>query len=158
MVSLEVLRRFPNFAGLSEPSLKRVARLARMRTFEVGERLFEEGQTADLMMFVLYGEVNIVYQLGNGDSVVADTLVAGEPLAWSSLLEPYTLTAGAVARKAGSLIEIDASGLREMCEEDTEFGYVMMKEVAKTLRTRLSALLVQVAASAPEPAWRAGRA
>ena len=151
MISKEVLRRFPNFSVLSHEDLKKVAMLSRSKTFEPGERIFTEGNSATHLMFLVTGEIHIVYQLGDGQEVVADTLVAGDPMAWSALLEPHTLTASGVASKAGSLIEIEAEGLRRLFEEDSDFGFVMIKEVAKTLRSRLSAMRVQAAASLAEP-------
>lgn len=151
MISKEILRRFPHFTVLPFEDLKKVAMLSRSKTFEPGERLFTEGNSATHLMFLITGEIHIIYQLGNGEEVVADTLVAGDPMAWSALLEPHILTSSGVASKAGSLIEIDAEGLRCLCEEDTEFGFVMIKEVAKTLRSRLSAMRVQAAASLAVP-------
>ncbi|NIS81255.1 MAG: cyclic nucleotide-binding domain-containing protein [Anaerolineales bacterium] len=145
MISSQVLRRFPNFAGLSEDDLKKVASISHLRNFESGEKLFREGNTAHKMMFLMFGEIHIVYQLGDGREVVADTLVAGDPLAWSALLEPHKLTASGVANKPGALLEIEAEALRSLCEQNLEFGYTMMKEVAKTLRSRLSAMRVQAA-------------
>jgi hypothetical protein len=50
------------------------------------------------------------------------------------------------------LIEIDAEELRRMCKDNKDVGYVMMKEVAKTLRNRLSAMRVQAAVGHAEPA------
>jgi CRP-like cAMP-binding protein len=152
MISPEVLRRYPFFAGLSAKQLQEIAQISHMRTFEVGEQIFREGNTAAQMLFLIMGEINIEYQLGDGRKVVADTLVAGDPLAWSALLEPHSLTATGVANKAGSLIEIDAEELRRMCKDNKDVGYVMMKEVAKTLRNRLSAMRVQAAVGHAEPA------
>lgn len=151
MISPEVLRHYPNFAGLSYEKLKDIAMISRLRSFEAGEELFTEGNRATHMMIVVSGEVHIVYELGNGSKVIADTLVAGDPLAWSALLDPHYLTASGVARNTGTLLEIKAEALRNMCTDDTEFGYVMMKEIAKTLRSRLSAMRVQTAARALEP-------
>ncbi len=146
MISPEVLRRYPYFAGLSAEYLNKIATISRIRNFEEGEELFKEENTATQLMVLISGEVHIVYQLGDGSSAIADTLVAGDPLAWSALLEPHRLTASGIARKAGSLIEIEAEELRRMCKVNTDFGFVMMKEVAKTLRSRLSAMRVQAAA------------
>ncbi|OGO18884.1 MAG: hypothetical protein A2Z14_11040 [Chloroflexi bacterium RBG_16_48_8] len=151
MISTEVLRRYPNFAGLSVDRLNKIATISRIRNFVEGQELFREGNTATHLMFLISGEIHVVYQLGDGSQVVVDMLVAGDPLAWSALLEPHRLTAGGIARKAGSLIEIEAEGLRHMCKENTDFGYIMMKEVAKTLRNRLSAMRIQATAWAAEP-------
>lgn len=152
MISPEVLRRYPNFAGLSHEKLSEIAMISRLKSFEAGEELFREGNRATHLMLVVSGEIHIVYELGNGDKVIADTLVVGDPLAWSALLEPHYLTASGVARNAGSMLEIEAEALRTMCTNDKDFGYTMMKEIAKTLRSRLSAMRVQAAARTLEPA------
>lgn len=146
MLSPQMLRRYPYFAGIKEEMLKKIASISQVKHFEAGEKLFREGNNANGFMILMEGEIYIVYQLGSGQEVIADTLVAGDPIAWSALLEPHTLTASGVASKDGSFIFIEAEGLRRLCEEDKNFGYVMMKEVARTLRNRLSAMRVQVAA------------
>jgi CRP/FNR family transcriptional regulator len=147
MLSSQVLRRYRFFQGLKERNLQDIASFSRVRNFEAGEQMFKEGNTATKLMIIMFGEIHIVYQLGDGTEVIADTLVSGDPMAWSALLEPHQLTASGVASKAGSLIEIEAEPLRQMCRDHPKFGYIMMKEVAKTLRTRLSAMRVQAAAS-----------
>jgi len=151
MIPTQALRYFPHFNGLPEEGLREIAKISNERLFKAGERLFAEGNTATRFMLLKAGEVHIVYRIGDGSDVIADTLVVGDPMAWSALLEPHRLTASGVANKDGILIEIDAKGLRRLCEEDKEFGYVMMREVAKTLRSRLSAMRVQSAARIAEP-------
>jgi CRP-like cAMP-binding protein len=151
MVSPEVLRRYPNFAGIPEARLKQVAAISHEKAFKAGERVFTEGNRASHFMILVSGEINIIYLLGNGDKVIADTLVAGDPMAWSAVLAPHRLTASGEANKDGTLITIEAESLRRLCEEDKEFGFVMMREIGKTLRSRLSAMRVQAAASLAEP-------
>lgn len=146
MISPERLRRYPHCAGAPDDLLKAVAMLARERSFKAGERLFEEGATATRLMFLDAGEVDIVYRLGDNREVAVETLVEGDLMAWSALLEPYRLTATGVARKDGLAIEIEAEALRRICEENPAHGYVMMTQVAKTLRDRLAATRVQLAA------------
>lgn len=150
MISLQVLQSLPHFAGLSEGYLEALAKISSARNFEAGDELFQEGQPASHLMIVLVGEIDIVYELGSGEKVVADTLVAGDELAWSSLLEPFYLTASGIAHKDGTLLQIEAQELRRLCSEDTDFGFLMMKQVAMTLRDRLSAIRVGVAASKGE--------
>jgi CRP-like cAMP-binding protein len=151
MVSPEALRRFPNFAGVPEERLKQIAAISHEKAFKAGERVFTEGNLATHFMLLKSGEIHVVYLLGNGDKVIADTLVTGDPMAWSSLLPPHRLTASGEASKDGTLISIEAESLRRLCEEDKEFGFVMMREIGKTLRSRLSAMRVQAAASLAEP-------
>jgi hypothetical protein len=53
MISPEVLRRYPFFAGLSAKQLQEIAQISHMRTFEVGEQIFREGNTAAQMLFLI---------------------------------------------------------------------------------------------------------
>jgi len=147
MISPERLRRFAYCAGASDELLKQVAMLASERPFDAGEHLFEEGTSARKLLMLESGSVDIVHTLGSGKAVVVDTLVGGDLMAWSALLEPHMLTATGVGRTAGRLVEINGQALLGLCKENPEYGLTMMTEVAKTLRARLEATRVQLAAA-----------
>ncbi len=149
MISPERLRRYPHCAGAGDELLGRVAMLAEEKTFEPRDRLFEEGQLARHLLMLESGKVDIVYRLPDGRDVVVDTLVDGDIMAWSALLEPYRLTASGVARTGGRLIAVEAEGLRTLCKANPEFGLPMMTQIAKTLRDRLAATRVQLVAIQP---------
>jgi CRP-like cAMP-binding protein len=149
MISPERLRRYPHCAGAGDELLGRVAMIADEKTFEAGERLFEEGQLARHLLMIESGKVDIVYRLPDGRDVVVDTLIDGDIAAWSALLEPYRLTASGVARTNGRMIAVEAEALRALCQGNAEFGLPMMTQIAKTLRDRLAATRVQLAAIQP---------
>ena len=147
MISPERLRRFAHCAGASDELLKQVAMLASEKPFDDGEHLFEEGMPARKLQLLESGTVDIVHTLGDGKTVIVDTLVGGDLMAWSALLEPFVLTATGVGRTAGRVVEIDGEGMRRLCKENPAYGLTMMTEVAKTLRARLEATRVQLAAA-----------
>ena len=95
------------------------------------------------------GTVDIVFRMPDGRDVIVETLVEGDIMAWSALLEPYRLTASGVARSEGRMIAIEAEGLRTLCKTNPEFGLPMMTQVAKTLRDRLAGTRVQLVAIQP---------
>jgi CRP-like cAMP-binding protein len=99
------------------------------------------------LLFLEAGEVNIVFTLGGGHKVTVGTVAAGDVMAWSALLEPNQLTASGVARTDVVCIAIEGEGLRRLCLENPAYGYTMMTQVAKTLRDRLTATRVQLAAA-----------
>ena len=105
------------------------------------------GSRASHLLIVKSGQVDIVYRMGDGREVTAESAVPDEVIGWSSLLEPYTLTASVVGREAGELIAIDGAKLRELCEMDTWLGYNLMIEIARVLRDRLTGVRVQLAAA-----------
>jgi CRP-like cAMP-binding protein len=131
---------------LSDQILKRIAVLAEDKTIPAGERLFNEGDPAKYLYVIAKGEVNIQYLLGDGQLRTVDTLVDGDLLVWSALIEPYTTTAIGTATRETQLVGIAADKLRQLCEEDPLLGYRLTTEVAKLLAHRLEGARVQLAA------------
>jgi CRP-like cAMP-binding protein len=146
MISPEVLRRYPYFAQIDEESLKQVAMLAEEQCVASGVQLFNEGDAANAMNIIVKGEVNIQYLLGTGELRTVDTLVDGDILGWSALVEPYKYTAIGTVSKDTQLVVIDARKLRDLCEKDPLLGYRLTTQVAKLLAHRLEGARVQLAA------------
>ncbi len=146
MISPEALRRYPYFAGSSDESLKAVAMMAEEKQVPAGAHLFSEGDPADALNLIVKGEVNIQYILGTGDRRTVDTLVDGDILGWSALVEPYKYTAIGTATKPTQMIAISAKRLRDLCNKDTQLGYCLTTQIAKLLAHRLEGARVQLAA------------
>lgn len=162
MISPETLRRYTHFAGLSEECLKEVALISEQRSFNSGDRIFEEssglkasariyekGEEATHLMVLASGEVDIVYSLAEGDEVVVGTLVGGDLMAISALIPPHQLTASGIAKEEGTLIAISASELRALCEDDPVLGYRLMAAAATAIKQRLTDTRVQLAGASP---------
>ncbi|HOA51970.1 MAG: Crp/Fnr family transcriptional regulator [Thermogutta sp.] len=147
MVSPEMLRRYSYFAKVSEETLKEIAMLAEEKSYPAGMRLFYVGDPADHLNIIVEGEVDIQYELGNGEKRTVDTLVPGDILVWSALVEPYRTTAIGTTTKPTKVIAIKAKPLRELCDKDSMLGYQLMREIAKLLASRLESARVQLAAT-----------
>jgi len=145
MISPELLRRYPQFAGLSEESLKQLAMIADEKTVVPDVVMFREGDPATHLSIILKGEVNIQYTLGDGELRTVDTLVEGDLLMWSALVEPYRATAMGTTTKETHLLRIDAARLRELCDRDPLLGYRLMTQVAQLLAHRREGARVQLA-------------
>jgi len=145
MISPETLRRYPVFAGIGEESLKALAMVADEKTVPAGTRLFGEQEPATHLNVIVKGEVDIQYLLGNGEHRTVDTLVAGDLLCWSALVEPYKTTAVATTTQETHLVALRASKVRELCTKDPGLGYLLMTQVAKLLADRLENARIQLA-------------
>ena len=145
MISPEVLRRYPYFVGINDESLKQLAMIAEEKTVPANTVMFREGDPAGHLSVVLQGEVNIQYVLGNGELRTVDTLVEGDLLMWSALVEPYKATALGTTTKETRLARIDAAKLRLLCEKEPILGYRLMTQVARLLANRLESARVQLA-------------
>ncbi len=145
MIPTQVLRYYPHFSGLDEDALGKVANISDCMKFEAGEELFAEGDRATHFCLVRSGEVDIVYTLGDGQTVLADTLGIGDSFGWSAFVEPHRLTASCVANTRGECVRIEGEGLRRLCDEHPAWGYRIALELCKLLRDRLSSLRVRIA-------------
>jgi CRP-like cAMP-binding protein len=158
MISPETLRRYPTFGGLPDTTLRAIAMVGQEKPFKAGVRLFDESgrlqpgerffqaeESADALMVVTQGEIDLMTVLSSGKQVFLGTAVAGDLLGVSSMIEPREFLLTAIARSDGALIAIDAARLRELCEEDTRLGYQLMRQVARDLRARLAQAVAQLA-------------
>ncbi len=147
MVSIEVLRSLPCFAGVSGESLKAVAAVSEEHDFKAGQTLWKEGDAVQWLYIVRQGEIDIIYDLQGGKQCVVDTVVGGEMTGWSAVVEPYRHTATCVARQAGRALCIQAADVRKLCDKDPQLGYHLIMQVARTLSSRLQGARQQLAAS-----------
>lgn len=145
MISPEVLRRYPYFATVSDETLKAVAMMAEEKTIPAGTEMFREGDPATSLYIITKGEVDIQYILGNGEHRTVDTLVDGDLLCWSALVEPYKTTANGIARKETHLVAIRGDRLRALCVSDPALGYRLLTQIARLLAHRLEGARVQLA-------------
>ena len=145
MISPEMLRRYPYFAGVSDASLKAIAVVADEETVAAGTTMFTEGDPAVKLYVIVKGQVDIQYTLGSGELRTVDTLVDGDLLVWSALVEPHKCTTVGTAVRDTQLLAIDAAKLRELCEQDPLLGHRLMSQVAKLLAHRLEGARIQLA-------------
>ncbi len=147
MVSTEILRSLSCFGGVSPESLKALAAIAEERDFKAGQTLWQEGDPVRFLLIVRHGEIDVTYRLQSGKQCVVDTVVGGELTGWSAVVEPYRHTATCVARTDGRSLCLEAAALRALCEKDHGLGYNLLKQVARTLSSRLAGARMQLAAA-----------
>jgi CRP-like cAMP-binding protein len=145
MVTPDLLRRYAHFAQLDEAALAKLASVAHERVIPAGEKMFVDNDPAEHLFLILHGEVQLQYEMGNGEIRVADTLVDGDLLVWSSLVEPFRCTADGQAVKETNVVAFDADKVRAFCEEDHVLGHRLLTQVANLLASRLQTAQTQLA-------------
>jgi CRP-like cAMP-binding protein len=145
MISPEQLRRFSLFAGLDPGVFKSLSMMADEVSVSEGEWLFHEGEEADSLYLILKGTVELKLNLDEQGTRQADleTLVEGDTVGWSALVEPHIYGLAAVASAETTLVQLDAVKLREWMAENTEQGYVLMHRIAQVIKTRLNNMRVR---------------
>ena len=144
MVSPELLRRYPFFAGLDMDQITILAKAAEEMRVEEGHYFFHEGDELDHFYLMVEGAVAIVIELPEQDKeVVISTIGPGEVFAWSGLVPPHQATASGKAMTSCRVVAFDCRELREEFEKDCRFGYLMMQKAAQVIRQRLRDTRIQ---------------
>jgi len=129
---------------VSQQHLEQLAKVARLRDFDELEVVFREGDVAQHIYLVVFGNVSLdICAPGVGCKRVM-TIGPGEVLGWSALLEQTRMTATARTLEISRLVEIDAAPLLMMCESDLAIGYEIMRRTMLALAKRLSATRMQL--------------
>lgn len=152
MISPELLRQYPFFGTLNDAQLKSVAMIADEVGFEVNERLFQKGETADALYFLLQGSVELYNfaEAATGEQdrgVLVSTVNPGEPFAISAVIEPYIITSTAWTSSPSRAIKIEALALRDLFEMDRRLAFVITRQASRAAMERLHATRVQLAAA-----------
>jgi len=149
MISPEQLRRFRFFGGLTPEEVAGIAMIADEVSFPDGTIIFRDGEPATKLYLAVSGTVDLVYHIERPHQVETShvgSIVAGEPFGLFALVEPYRLTATAVAHGTVQAIIIDGAGLRALCELSCHLGHTVMRQIAAALAERLNFALIQLAA------------
>ena len=115
MVSAELLRRYPFFAGMTDEELHRVAQITDRASYPAGTDIFREGEVAQKLYVLTGGSVELIYEIPTTKGLTTSfvgSIAAGEPFGLSAFNEPYMLTATARAESPVNVLEIPAEALR----------------------------------------------
>lgn len=150
MISLELLRRYPFFALLTEDQLKAIAMIAEEKIYPKDAILVKENTPANKLILLLEGDVDLVYS-GGGEGAITNALVGsiapGEMLGVSSIIDPYIYISSARATIPSKVVEINGTAVRALMQVDTSLGFVLMRNVASAVLERLKYTQVELAAA-----------
>lgn len=129
----------------AHPFLKRMSRhhvelLALCTTpthFDTGQVIFFKGDPANGFYLVETGSVILEAKTTEGESVVIDTVSAGEPLGWSWLFPPYLWRFDARAIEPCTALCLSGILLRQHREDDPTLSHELFKRVSEVAVRRL---------------------
>ncbi len=146
MVTPEVLTAFPFFTGLSETEVKSVSIIANKVSFQRGDLIFREDDSAHTLYLLVDGWVDIVVNTdaeGKQHELVT-TLSPGDIFGWSALVDPYLYTGSAICASPVDAIEFKGADLLGMFELDPRLCCVVMRRVCRVIADRLRATRLQM--------------
>jgi len=132
------LQAIPWFRELTPTQIAQLAAIIEICNLEPNHDLFLEGEQIDYLYIVLEGKIAIEnYIPGRGNVCVFNA----EPLdiiGWASLT-PVVRQREDSARAIlpSTLLEIKGDSLRQLCDQDHELGYFIMRRVANVVASRM---------------------
>jgi CRP-like cAMP-binding protein len=152
MVSPELLRRFPFFAGLTDEELKSVAMISDEEKHEANTFICRERDQARKLYVLLQGSVDVMVDTDEEglQRETVSTMTVGDVFAWSAVVEPYVLTASIFAATPVTVVAIDGAGLRALFELDCHLGYNILQRSAQVISSRLKDTRIQMLSLVPQ--------
>ena len=127
----------PFFAGMSQKHIDLLHGASAYAEFGSGDVIFREGSPANSFYLIGQGAVALEADMNGKGLVQIAVLKDGEPLGWSWLFPPHMWHFHARALKRTTTTYFDAKILRQLCEEDHDFGYELLKRVSQVMLERL---------------------
>ena len=145
MISIEILKGFSLFSGLSETELAQISKLCRERTYEDDSVIFTIGGSATDIYMLRAGKVDIQIEFKIYEREIRTTVYTvgnGEIFGWSALVPPHRLSASARPQGKADVITINGKGLFELLEKESHIGYVVMKNLSALISSRLASTTI----------------
>ncbi|MDQ1014363.1 CRP-like cAMP-binding protein [Streptomyces afghaniensis] len=132
------------FGALTKEHHDQLMSLAREVSFDVDERIFDEGGKADRFWIIRTGTVALDIRVPGRPAAVIERLGVGELLGWSWLVPPHHWYLGAHATSPVRAYEFDATVVRELCEKNPELRHELWTYVAEVIGSRLRSARVRL--------------
>ncbi|MCJ7625853.1 MAG: cyclic nucleotide-binding domain-containing protein [Anaerolineaceae bacterium] len=139
MVSTEILSKFDLFADIAKDQLEEIAKLAEEISFEKGVTIFNEGQKAEELFFLLEGEIALQIQLTSRPVKITTLIVnqSNQNFGWSSVVPPYFFTASAVCNENSRVVAVNGKEFMKILENEPVMGFQVMRRITQIISNRL---------------------
>jgi CRP/FNR family transcriptional regulator, cyclic AMP receptor protein len=136
----EAIKSIHLFRGLDQAELTQVANLCTERSYGVGELCQTEGQSENRVHLILRGRVGSVLRIPNitycSGEIILDTLHADDVFGWSSLIKDKPWSTLRVIEPL-EVLYVNTDDLLKLCENNSHIGYVLMRNLASLVASRL---------------------
>lgn len=154
MTSIEIMEDLPVFNEFRPEELERILEISSSAQYQVGERLFREGDPAREMWIVIDGRVELRFEMPDmKPSTNQSTLSShhkevpeSQVFGWSCFIPPFKmrLSAYCVSRRC-QVLKINTAQLNHLMSEDREIGFKIMHYLVQVLGFRFKQMQDEVA-------------
>jgi CRP/FNR family transcriptional regulator, cyclic AMP receptor protein len=138
------LQEHPFVRGLGTDYADRLADCAKEYAVPAGAFLWHQGDAANRVFFISSGIVAVGISLPRNDSFQIEVIGAGEVLGCSSVDSSHRWNFDARAITDVRGFSIDGSVIRDLCDNDGEFGYTFVHGLLQVAMRRLDAARLRI--------------
>jgi CRP/FNR family cyclic AMP-dependent transcriptional regulator len=138
----------PFLAGMDPKNRESLLRGAKQKDIAAGQIIFREGEPANALYLIETGQVALEARSA-GKTTLIQTLGPGEVLGWSWLFPPFAWHFQARATQPTRATCCDGGHLLVKAEENSTFGYDLMRRITQILIRRLQATREQLVKQEP---------
>src|SRR6266851_113750 len=131
---IEVLRSTDILRGAAQPTIEKIAAVAKPQTVEEGDTLYSVGDPARSAYVVAAGRLRFILG-GDGRPAAQGTIIRpGDILGWAALLgnQPRRI-ATVIALEKCRLLDLDGEALLRLLDQDPRAGYLVMQRLANMI-------------------------
>jgi len=140
----ELLDRFALIEGFTENQINLLSPLIDDVKYEDDQVIFNQGDRADFLYFVLDGKVSIRFNPEDGPVLSVAQVEEGGVFGWSSAMGSGSYTSSAVCTDSGVFIRIEGKELKTLCQDHPETGILILNRLAGVIAQRLRGTHEQV--------------
>ncbi len=143
MATTDALSGSKLFRDIPVLKLEQVLLISKEVVFVPGTRIFEEGEQAGILYVIQKGILDLTFRFKIGEvegELTIDSKGRGESVGWSALVPPHHYTLAGVSRESLTALAMDGNSLLNICRDDREFGYFLMRNIAGIVGTRMKQL------------------
>jgi CRP/FNR family cyclic AMP-dependent transcriptional regulator len=123
--------------------IETVGNLAEEVEFRPGDTIFHQGERSDVFYMITSGNVSLETVMC-GKAAIVQTLCQGEEIGWSALMDEGVRHFTAKATTHVHALALSGPKLRETCERNPHFGYLLMKHLLFVVAERLDSTRLQL--------------
>lgn len=141
----QALERSEFFRGLQQSDIEKIAGLCRIKAYEPGQYIFQQGEEGENILVIAEGKVALerTVELGSRKGTVLIGLLGkGRVLGcWSTLIgEPHNLLSSAFCQLPTRVLVLKGAELRSVMRQNTALGFRVLERLCFVLRDRIQAV------------------
>ncbi len=132
--NLDLIRRVPLFAGLTDEQAELLGNTVTKQRFKRGDVLVHQGKMSNALFIILSGRARVLMSDTGGREVILATLSAGDCVGEMSLIDREPHSATVMAEQQLDALVLGREAFMHCLQQSTDMSFAVMHELVQRLR------------------------